>query len=52
MEAMVSASYRPPLKFVFHFMFHFQNKKFCRKDFGECPRYFCKGQAVLPVSFP
>eukprot|EP00597_Dinobryon_sp_UTEXLB2267_P002010 CAMPEP_0170075976 /NCGR_PEP_ID=MMETSP0019_2-20121128/13028_1 /TAXON_ID=98059 /ORGANISM="Dinobryon sp., Strain UTEXLB2267" /LENGTH=305 /DNA_ID=CAMNT_0010287313 /DNA_START=68 /DNA_END=982 /DNA_ORIENTATION=- len=24
-------------------------KKFLDKDFGECPRYFCKGQGVLPV---
>lgn len=28
-----------------------QRQKYKRKDFGECPRTFCKGQAVLPVSY-
>lgn len=35
----------PFLRFV-------QQKKYKRKEFGECPRTYCNGQAVLPVRTP
>lgn len=28
-----------------------QRSKYLRKEFGECPRVYCQGQAVVPVRF-
>ena len=37
-----------PLTFQSIFSIH-QHRKYCLREFGECPRMLCKGQSVLPM---
>lgn len=38
-----------PFSYPFVFISSTQSRKYERKDFGECPRMMCEGQAVVPV---